>query len=125
MRTLGIIVATAIVTALLTSAAWVFLNNQERPSAEAPPPSTGTKPVPEPAPLPNLPPEIEAQSDDMVFRPTAPATSDLMAKDLVFPVRGYDPADLTPQFDDGRSGGRAHQAIDLMAARGNAGAGRR
>ncbi|MHB9878947.1 M23 family metallopeptidase [Pacificimonas sp. ICDLI1SI03] len=112
MRTFGIILATAILTALATSAAWLFL--YERTDRAAPPPQmvdTPTNAIP-PEEIATDPPE------DIVFSPSPSATPELMAKELTLPVAGYDLSDLTPQFDDSRGEGRAHQALDFMAARG-------
>lgn len=121
MKTLGTIIATAIITALLTSAAWVFLYNQadrDRPPAE---PQIAAAPDRVPAEI-EMPMDEDsseaALSVDRTFRADQSTTADLMAKQLAIPVLGYDPADLTPQFGDGRSGGRVHQAIDLMAEEG-------
>ena len=115
MRTLGTIVATALITALLTSAAWLYFYNAEEGEAAAAQIS-----APETPPAVRLPPPREVAvpvPEDLVFAQASEATSDLMGKDLVLPVAGYDPAELTPQFDDAR-GERAHRAIDLMAEAG-------
>jgi peptidoglycan LD-endopeptidase LytH len=37
---------------------------------------------------------------------------------LTVPVAGVKPSDLTRQFDEHRSGGRSHRAIDILAPRG-------
>lgn len=37
---------------------------------------------------------------------------------LLIPVEGVEASALTPMFNDKRSGGRAHEAIDIMAPRG-------
>jgi murein DD-endopeptidase MepM/ murein hydrolase activator NlpD len=37
---------------------------------------------------------------------------------LIVPVAGIDPGDLTRQFDEHRSGGRSHRAIDILAPLG-------
>lgn len=115
MRTFGTILATAIITALLTSAAWVFLYNKA--DREALPPAADVAGAVEPAPSVQTAPMAEADSDETVFTPPATAETDLMTKNLVLPVLGYDIADLTPQFDD-RRGNRGHRALDFMAPRG-------
>jgi murein DD-endopeptidase MepM/ murein hydrolase activator NlpD len=48
----------------------------------------------------------------------APPPPDLMARDLVFPVRGIDPASLADTFTEPRGASRVHNAVDIMAPRG-------
>ena len=48
----------------------------------------------------------------------APPPADLLARDLVFPVRGVDPASLVDTFTAPRGTERVHNAVDIMAARG-------
>lgn len=115
MRTLGIIVATALVTALVTSAVWLYLyQSAPGPAAEADalPPLVSAEPE---TPRPRE--KVVPVPSDMVFSEPDQDTSDLIAKDLAIPVRDYDPAELTPQFSDSR-GQRAHEALDLMAPEG-------
>ena len=50
--------------------------------------------------------------------PDGPARPARAAGLAVMPVAGFDPARLRDTFDDARSGGRTHRAIDLMAPRG-------
>lgn len=54
--------------------------------------------------------------------PPAPPAPPALAVDttpgLIVPVAGIDPSDLTRQFDEHRSGGRSHQAIDILAPLG-------
>ena len=116
MRTFGIVLATAIITAIITSAAWLYLYEfRDSPQEGASPPDlVSADPV-----TPSPPREVAVPVEgDIVFTPSSPATSDLMAKDLAIPVLNYDPSDLTPQFDEARGTERAHQAIDLMADEG-------
>ena len=47
-----------------------------------------------------------------------PPPADLVARDLVFPVRGVDPRTLVDTFADPRPGERVHNAVDIMAPRG-------
>jgi murein DD-endopeptidase MepM/ murein hydrolase activator NlpD len=49
---------------------------------------------------------------------TAGYTASLEQKHLSMPVAGVKPADLHDTFDDARSQGRVHDAIDIMAPRG-------
>jgi murein DD-endopeptidase MepM/ murein hydrolase activator NlpD len=60
----------------------------------------------EPGP-PLVPPEM-----------VAPPPADLMARGLVFPVRGIDPASVPDTFTDPRGISRLHNAMDIMAPRG-------
>ena len=54
-----------------------------------------------------------------VFPETAEeALEELSQRDLVLPVRGVPAEDLYDSFDDARSGGRRHKAIDILAPRG-------
>lgn len=46
------------------------------------------------------------------------ATSPLIASSLLIPVQGVSAAQLTDTFTDARSGGRVHDAIDIMAPAG-------
>ncbi len=43
---------------------------------------------------------------------------DLAHRDLLLPVEGVTAEDLDDSFTDARSGGRTHEALDIMAARG-------
>ena len=75
--------------------------------------STGT-PEPEPRPepvtrtarIPDLPPRIETNP-----------LADLRERRLTLPVKGIGADDLTRSFDDERSGGRKHEAMDILAPR--------
>jgi murein DD-endopeptidase MepM/ murein hydrolase activator NlpD len=42
---------------------------------------------------------------------------DLRERALTLPVRGIDPKDLRDSFEEDRSGGRRHEAIDILAPR--------
>ena len=48
----------------------------------------------------------------------APPPPDLLARDLVFPVRGVDPGSLVDTFTAPRGTARVHNAVDIMAPRG-------
>jgi murein DD-endopeptidase MepM/ murein hydrolase activator NlpD len=50
--------------------------------------------------------------------PVHRTTLSFSADRLLVPVAGYGPEDLVDTFDDARSGGRVHEAIDIMAPRG-------
>jgi murein DD-endopeptidase MepM/ murein hydrolase activator NlpD len=45
------------------------------------------------------------------------AVEELRDRDLAMPVKGVDPDDLRDTFFDTRGGGRAHEALDIMAPR--------
>lgn len=49
---------------------------------------------------------------------TEPATFGMPSAGLIVPVAGVSRVDLTRQFDEHRSGGRSHRAIDIPAPRG-------
>lgn len=48
----------------------------------------------------------------------ATATLELAQRQLLIPVRGIEPDELWDTYPDPRSGGRVHQALDIMAPRG-------
>jgi murein DD-endopeptidase MepM/ murein hydrolase activator NlpD len=95
------IVSTAVVTAILTSAFWIFaFNILKSPGALEP---AGKVANVEP---PGQPPVAIAQG--LVVGPAG----------LAIPVRGVRQADLVDTFDAARAGGRVHDAIDILAAEG-------
>jgi peptidoglycan LD-endopeptidase LytH len=53
-----------------------------------------------------------------VIGPEPSSPSELADRDLVIPVDGIKPEQLTRQFDDTRGGSRRHEAIDILAPRG-------
>ena len=95
MRKAGIwtiIILTAIVSAALTSAFWLVAFNAGRIGTAAAPP-----PPPEPGPR-----------TELVLGPTG----------LAIPVAGIKTGDLQDTSTQSRSGGRVHNAIDIMAPHG-------
>ena len=48
---------------------------------------------------------------------TAPEAKDLAARHLTIPVQGIDPEKLVRSYHDRRSGGREHEALDILAPR--------
>ena len=58
---------------------------------------------------------VPAPSPDPVLE--APPAGELEDRDLVVPVEGVGPEQLTRSFDDSRSGSRQHEAIDILAPR--------
>ena len=95
------IVSTAVITAILTSAFWVFAFN----IVHAP---RGLQPAGkvETVNLPAAPPVAVAQG--LVIGPAG----------LAIPVQGVEQNDLVDTFDDARANGRVHDAIDIMAPEG-------
>lgn len=100
---------TVVVTATLTSAAWVVAGSGIawiRPTGSPTAPSRAS-PVPSPV-APPAHPEVAAAP--------AAAASDA----LVIPVEGVAAGQLTDTFADARGGGgRLHQALDIMAPAGS------
>jgi murein DD-endopeptidase MepM/ murein hydrolase activator NlpD len=74
-------------------------------STTPPPPTTGSTPPPAPT-APGAP------------RPAVPPPADLAARRLFLPVQGLTREALQDTFNDARSEGRVHDAIDIMAPRG-------
>jgi murein DD-endopeptidase MepM/ murein hydrolase activator NlpD len=130
VRTGAVVTVTAIVTAILTSAVWM-VGQQEaaqlypvsrdaariemRPISKSAPPS-------KPQPAGNGP--LRDQGNALPAATPPPSTArigvipdDLRAKGLVLPVQGTRPEELRPDFYDDR-GQRGHEAIDIMAPRG-------
>lgn len=84
-----------------------------RQSAPVPTPQSPTgaaRPWVQPSPLEGAP-----QAENQVS--AVPPPADLRQRDLVLPVQGIRPEQLQNTFDDSRSGGRVHEAIDIMAPR--------
>lgn len=120
-----IVLATAIITAVVTSAIWMSLYNPKLVNRPAPATAAGllaprstkswTHPPHEIAPNTDHPrndfqqPAINARIGEI--------PDDLIAKRLTIPIPGLKAEDLTPEFYDAR-GQRGHEAIDIMAPRG-------
>lgn len=81
------------------------------PVSSAPPPAATPAPTPAPAPPPQQVPPAAP--------PVNPASlpADLARRDLLVPVQGIPREALQDTFDDARSAGRVHDAIDIMAPR--------
>lgn len=89
-----------------------------QPSTAAPP----VTPVPQRA---TLPPSSTAPTTPLQtapIAPTTPATAPLSSipppENLLIPVQGIQPAELTDTFNQARGGTRIHEALDIMAPRG-------
>jgi murein DD-endopeptidase MepM/ murein hydrolase activator NlpD len=127
VRTIAIVLMTAVTTAVLTSTIWmVVLHETHGPR----PALSTTSAVPAPAKL-KIPKSSPAEAESApsaaapeagLPQPTLTARigeipDDLAAKRLTIPVPGVKAQDLQPAFFDAR-GQRGHEAIDIMAARG-------
>ena len=91
LKLILVIVVTAVVSSALTSAFWLVAFNR------GPVPVTKAAPPPEPQPRAEL-----------AIGPTG----------LAIPVLGIKPEQLSDTFTQSRSGGRVHDAIDIMAPHG-------
>ncbi|MFL6202156.1 MAG: M23 family metallopeptidase [Thermoanaerobaculia bacterium] len=95
-----------------------------RPAPAEPAPEVLRNPSPTPAPQSPTgaarpwvqPSPLEAPNAESK-PPALPAPADLRQRNLVLPVQGIRPEQLQNTFDDSRSGGRVHEAIDIMAPR--------
>lgn len=74
-------------------------SDPSRPWLQGGPAATPSPPSPVPTPSPGS------------------ANPDLRQRNLVLPVQGITPEKLSNTFEDSRSGGRVHEAIDIMAPR--------
>ena len=71
--------------------------------------------IPTPLPVPSIIYEPNAQVDPIAPLPNIPS---MTGEGLIIPVAGVRPEQLTDAFSDARSGGRIHDAIDIMAPLG-------
>ena len=85
----------------------------EPPVAVPPSPEAREEAPPPPAPAP-APGE---ETSPPASRPWLGTPPDLTARGLVVPVQGYAREKLQNTFDDSRSAGRVHEAIDIIAPR--------
>lgn len=121
LRTISIVAATA----TLTSAFWITLYNGAADEADLPPPQPPRVDAVQPA-------ESVQQAQAASVAAVVPPGRDVMSSagsgerpDLVIassglaiPVAGLRPRDLVDTYTASRSGGRVHNAIDIMAPRG-------
>ena len=87
------------------------------PPAATPAPDTPPAATPEPSPTPSPSPEPSPGLSPSPS-PPAPAPAVVAPSGLVIPVAGIRPEQLQNTFDDARSEGRRHDAIDIIAPRG-------
>ncbi len=79
-----------------------------------------TQPEDSAGPEPTPPPVIRSSAPPPARAPVihvADAIPELRSRALTVPVRGVDADDLVDSFDDERSGGRRHEALDILAPR--------
>src|SRR4051812_35734826 len=104
LKLILVIIATAVITSVLTSAFWLMAFN--RGHVAAPPSAPAHAPVPVATGAATAP----AATGPLVHGPTG----------LAIPVIGIKPEQLVDTYDSARSGGRVHDANDIMAPRGSA-----
>ncbi len=112
---------------------WAYSGFQTQDGLPSAPPAAGqtgvtAQPAPAAAPpaLPAAPPMAGTPSaSPEMFPPPAPTPApqpvaedpDLSRRNLVLPVQGVTPESLRDTFNDARSGGRIHEALDILAPR--------
>jgi murein DD-endopeptidase MepM/ murein hydrolase activator NlpD len=104
---------------------WLYRKEQTPPAAPyevTPPVSVTPAPSPTgPAPPLSQTPLSQITPESQIPAPPLPGTAnlpmDLAKRDLLVPVQGIARKALTDTFDDARSSGRVHDAIDIMAPR--------
>ena len=96
LRLLAVVFVTAVISCALTSAFWLVAFNRGAVPAEAAPGQTQS------------PPPVPEAKSEIVLGPSG----------LAVPVAGVKAADLLDTFTQARSGGRPHDAIDIMAPHG-------
>lgn len=94
---------TIVVTATLTSAAWIVVGNTDVAPAAPPPAAPSVEPQP--------------AASATASAPASPPSS-RAAGALLIPVAGVSAAQLSDTFDDTRGGERRHEALDIAAPAG-------
>lgn len=106
---------------------WLSLRVQRRPASEAAipaatptttPAATPSSPLPAPATTPSLAPPSSASVTPPAAAPgiTAAPSPSVAPGLLIVPVQGVRPEQLRDTFNEARSEGRTHNALDIMAA---------
>lgn len=110
---------TIVITATLTSAAWIVAGGSLIENASAESQRKATRPA-EAAPSPQASVAVSGVGDAPALDTTsATAPADAQPGELQVPVLNIRPSDLTDTYSDSRGGGtRLHEAIDIMAPRG-------
>jgi murein DD-endopeptidase MepM/ murein hydrolase activator NlpD len=93
----------------------VWLYRKEQAAPVVPPAAPPVSATPAPTPAPSPPPQPPVPPPPAPRSTNLPA--DLAQRDLLVPVQGIAPEALSDTFDDARSAGRIHDAIDIMAPR--------
>jgi murein DD-endopeptidase MepM/ murein hydrolase activator NlpD len=88
------------------------------PAPTPPPASPDASPNASPAPTASASPANGASPTQVQTSVGGTASSELASMRLLIPVEGIGPGQLQDTFDDARSEGRVHDAIDIMAPRG-------
>lgn len=105
---------------------WLYRKEEAPRVAPPEPENVAVQPAEPPAappPLPEaVPPTLREAPGPALPVPSQPGVSenmpgDLGQRDLMIPVQGIKPGELQNTFDDSRSTGRVHEAIDIMAPR--------
>ena len=91
---------------------WLYRKEQQVPPAPQAAPPVSATPAPAPSPAPRPPSQVPPP-----VRPAVPPPADLARRGLLVPVQGISREALSDTFDDARSAGRVHDAIDIMAPR--------
>lgn len=121
MRTTTILLTAAIATAAMTSGIWFFPYNKEAGNGSVPAAAAGVQSQRATKDWPHKSASLVRAAKDIqpaaVTSRIGEVPADLIAKRLSIPVPGVKAEDLTPQFFDAR-GQRGHEAIDIMAPRG-------
>jgi murein DD-endopeptidase MepM/ murein hydrolase activator NlpD len=94
---------------------WLYGAGDLPPAGAPEPGPVAVQPAEPPASQPPLP--EDAPPDPGTPPPSANLPEDLGRRDLVIPVQGVQPGELLNTFDDSRSAGRVHEAIDIIAPR--------
>src|SRR5436305_5572652 len=95
-----------------------FGGRTQEPRTVSPPPPLPANPAPAPAVPEAQRPAAPAPAAPSATAPSAaPPPTDLAARELLVPVQGVQPQGLQDTFDQARSGGRVHDAIDILAPR--------
>jgi peptidoglycan LD-endopeptidase LytH len=95
---------------------WLYRKEEAPPPAAPEPGTVAVQPAEPPAAPPPLPEQAPAP-DTPAPVPPASLPEDLGRRHLVVPVQGIQPGELLNTFDDSRSAGRVHEAIDIIAPR--------
>ncbi len=114
---------TIVITAALTSAAWIIVGGSVIENASGDSQRESTRPA-EAAPSPD-PTMVESEDGETgaeapsLQTETASVPSSGETQNLLIPVLNVRPSELTDTFTDSRGGGtRLHEAIDIMAPAG-------